>query len=157
MNSTDCTVLLIEDNPDDVLLTSRAFKRANLLNPIQVIDDGDKAVAYLSGKPPFDDRDKYPLPVLVLLDLKLPRRSGLEVLKWIRSVPSLKPLPVVVLTSSSENTDVNSAYDLGANSYLVKPVGFDALFDMVKILQPNWVIMSKPPVFAGAALGALRA
>lgn len=149
MNAADCTVLLVEDNPDDVLLTTRAFKRANLFSPIQVVEDGDKAVSYLSGAPPYNDRDRYPLPVLVLMDLKLPRRSGLEVLKWIRSVPALKVLPVVVLTSSAENRDVNSAYDLGANSYLVKPVGFDALFDMVKILQPYWVIMNKQPTFVG--------
>lgn len=149
MNAADCTVLLVEDNPDDVLLTTRAFKRANLFSPIQVVEDGDKAVSYLSGAPPYDDRDRHPLPVLVLMDLKLPRRSGLEVLKWIRSVPALKALPVVVLTSSSEDRDVNSAYDLGANSYLVKPVGFDALFDMVKILQPYWVIMNKQPTFVG--------
>ena len=149
MNAADCTVLLVEDNPDDVLLTTRAFKRANLFSPIQVVEDGDKAVSYLSGAPPYNDRDRYPLPVLVLMDLKLPRRSGLEVLKWIRSVPALKVLPVVVLTSSAENKDVNSAYDLGANSYLVKPVGFDALFDMVKVLQPYWVIMNKQPTFLG--------
>ena len=147
MNAADCTVLLVEDNPDDVLLTTRAFKRANLFSPIQVVEDGDKAVSYLSGEPPYSDRDRFPVPVVVLMDLKLPRRSGLEVLKWIRSVPALKTLPVVVLTSSAENRDVNSAYDLGANSYLVKPVGFDALFDMVKILQPYWVIMNKRPTF----------
>jgi CheY-like chemotaxis protein len=149
MNAADCTVLLVEDNPDDVLLTSRAFKRANLFSPIQVVEDGDKAISYLSGAPPYNDRDRYPIPVLVLMDLKLPRRSGLEVLKWIRSVPALKSMPVVVLTSSAENKDVNSAYDLGANSYLVKPVGFDALFDMVKTLQPYWVIMNKEPTFIG--------
>ena len=147
MNAADCTVLLVEDNPDDVLLTTRAFKRANLFSPIQVVDDGDKAVSYLSGEPPYSDRDRFPVPVVVLMDLKLPRRSGLEVLKWIRSVPVLKGLPVVVLTSSADDRDVNSAYDLGANSYLVKPVGFDALFDMVKILQPYWVIMNKRPTF----------
>ena len=147
MNAADCTVLLVEDNPDDVLLTTRAFKRANLFSPIQVVEDGDKAVSYLSGEPPYSDRDRFPVPVVVLMDLKLPRRSGLEVLKWIRSVPVLKGLPVVVLTSSADDRDVNSAYDLGANSYLVKPVGFDALFDMVKILQPYWVIMNKRPTF----------
>lgn len=150
MNPADCTVLLVEDNPDDVLLTTRAFKRANLFSPIQVVEDGEKAVAYLSAVPPYSDRDRYPIPVLVLMDLKLPRKSGLEVLRWIRSVPSLKPIPVVVLTSSAENMDVNNAYDLGANSYLVKPVSFDALFDMVKILQPYWVIMNKRPNFVTA-------
>jgi CheY-like chemotaxis protein len=150
MNPADCTVLLVEDNPDDVLLTNRAFKRANLINPIQVVDDGDRAVAYLSGAPPFDDRGRFPLPVLILLDLKLPRRSGLEVLKWLRAVPGLRRLPVVVLTSSADSGDVNNAYDMGANSYLVKPVGFDALFDMVKVLQPYWLILNQQPAVVGA-------
>lgn len=150
MNPADCTVLLVEDNPDDVLLTNRAFKRANLINPIQVVDDGDRAVAYLSGAPPFDDRGRFPLPVLILLDLKLPRRSGLEVLKWLRAVPGLRRLPVVVLTSSADSGDVNNAYDMGANSYLVKPVGFDALFDMVKVLQPYWLILNQQPALVGA-------
>jgi CheY-like chemotaxis protein len=150
MNPADCTVLLVEDNPDDVLLTNRAFKRANLINPIQVVDDGDQAVAYLSGAPPFEDRGRFPLPVLILLDLKLPRRSGLEVLKWLRAVPGLKRLPVVVLTSSADAGDVNNAYDMGANSYLVKPVGFDALFDMVKVLQPYWLILNQQPALMGA-------
>jgi CheY-like chemotaxis protein len=150
MNPANCTVLLVEDNPDDVLLTDRAFKRANLLNPIQVVDDGDQAVAYLSGAPPFEDRGRFPLPVLILLDLKLPRRSGLEVLKWLRAVPGLKRLPVVVLTSSADSGDVNNAYDMGANSYLVKPVGFDALFDMVKVLQPYWLILNQQPALVGA-------
>lgn len=148
---SDCTILLVEDNPDDALLIRRAFKKANLVNPLQLVDDGDKAIAYLSRAAPYDDRTRYPLPVLVLLDLKLPRRSGFEVLQWARSPQGIKRLPIVVLTSSGETVDINTAYDLGANSYLVKPVGFDALFDMVKILQPYWLIMNEKPEVVDAA------
>lgn len=145
MNASDCTILLVEDNPDDVFLITRAFKKANLVNPVQVVDDGEKAIAYLAGEAGYSDRGRFPLPVLTLLDLKLPRRSGFEVLQWVRAAPGLNRLPVVVLTSSAEVVDVNHAYDLGANSYLVKPVGFDALFDMVKVLQPYWLIMNSLP------------
>lgn len=148
---SDCTILLVEDNPDDALLIRRAFKKANLVNPLQLVDDGEKAIAYLSRAAPYDDRTRYPMPVLVLLDLKLPRRSGFEVLQWARSPQGIKRLPIVVLTSSGETVDINTAYDLGANSYLVKPVGFDALFDMVKILQPYWLIMNERPEVLDAA------
>ncbi len=139
------TILLAEDNATDALMVQRAFRKAHLLNPVQVVDDGDKAVAYLSGQGPYADREKYPLPVLLLLDLKLPRRSGLEVLEWLRQQEGLKRLPVVVLTSSKESSDVNRAYDLGANSYLVKPVDFDPLLEMVKTLGLYWVLMNEKP------------
>ena len=115
------------------------------MNPVQVVDDGDKAVAYLSGQGPYADWDQYPLPVLLLLDLKLPRRSGLEILEWLCRQEGLKRLPVVVLTSSKESADVNRAYDLGANSYLVKPVDFDPLLEMVKTLGLYWVVMNEKP------------
>jgi len=145
MMPTDFTILLVEDSPDDVLLIQRAFRKANLINPISVVDDGEKAIQYLSGAGVYADRASHPLPVLVLLDLKLPRKSGHEVLAWIKQHPSFKRVPVVVLTSSTETIDVNKAYDLGANSYLVKPVGFDDLFAMVKTLQPYWMIMNQKP------------
>ena len=139
------TILLAEDNATDALMVQRAFKKAHLMNPVQVVDDGDKAVAYLAGEGPYADREKCPLPVLLLLDLKLPRRSGLEVLEWLRKQDGLKRLPVVVLTSSRESSDVNRAYDLGANSYLVKPVDFDPLLEMVKTLGLYWVMMNERP------------
>jgi CheY-like chemotaxis protein len=145
VNLPHYTVLLAEDNSTDALMVQRAFKKANLLNPVQVVDDGDKAVAYLAGDGPYADREKYPLPVLLLLDLKLPRRSGLEVLEWLRQQPAIKRLPVVVLTSSKENADINRAYDLGANSYLVKPVDFDPLLELVKTLGLYWVVMNEKP------------
>lgn len=105
--SSEDTILLVEDNPKDVLLMRRAVKKAEIANPLQVVNDGDEAVLYLSGQAPYNDRTRYPLPVLILLDLKLPRPSGAEVLMWLRQQPVLKRLPVVVLTASREYMDVN--------------------------------------------------
>jgi CheY-like chemotaxis protein len=136
-------ILHVEDDPNDVLLFQRAFKKANLSVNIQSVSDGDKAVAYLSGVNGFEDREKFPLPALVLLDLKMPRKSGLEVLAWIRGQEKLRRLLVVIFTSSKHDEDINRAYDLGANSYLVKPVGFDILVDVAKLLHQYWLTVNE--------------
>ena len=140
MPADNYAILLVEDDHNDVLLIKRAFQKANIANPIIVVNDGEQAVSYLAGREPYVDRA---VPMLVLLDLKLPRKSGHEVLEWLRQQPNLNRLPVVVLTASSESSDVNRAYDLGANSYLVKPVTFDALVEMVKTLNLYWLILNK--------------
>lgn len=145
MTAADATVLLVEDNSTDVILIRRAFDKARLVNPIRVLDDGDAAVAYLSGEGPYANRATYPLPILLLLDLKLPRRSGLEVLEWLRAQPTLRRLPVVMLTSSREDRDVNKAYDHGVNSYLVKPVEFDDLIEMLKTVNLYWLLLNERP------------
>jgi len=145
MNVFLSTLLLVEDDPNDVMLFRRAKDKSNLVNPLQVVEDGEAAIAYLSGQGTYADRNRYPLPALVLLDLKLPRKSGLEVLAWLRQQPGLQRLPVVVLTSSRESLDVGRAYDLGANSYLVKPVAFDSLLEMVKALGLYWLILNEKP------------
>lgn len=145
MNLSQFTILLVEDDPDDVMNIERAFRKAKLANPLRIVNDGDAAVAYLSRRPPYDDHEQNPTPTLVLLDLKLPRRSGLEALEWIRGNPKLKRLPVVVLTSSRERSDVNSAYDLNVNSYLVKPVAFEALLELVKSLNLYWMVCNEKP------------
>ncbi len=145
MNLEDETILLVEDNPRDVLLIQRAFRKANVTVPLQVVEDGEVAVRYLSGEEPYSDRDRYPLPVLILLDLKLPRKSGAEVLAWLRQQPALKRLPVVVLTSSKEYADINHIYDLGGNAYMVKPVAFDNLVEIVKALNLHWIILNEKP------------
>ncbi len=137
--------LLVEDNPKDVLLMQRAFRKASIESPLQVVNDGEAAVLYLSGREPYADRSLYPLPVLVLLDLKLPRKSGAEVLCWLRQQPELKRMPTVVLTSSQEYADVNNVYDLGANAYIVKPVSFDNLVEIVKTLNMHWLILNQKP------------
>jgi CheY-like chemotaxis protein len=140
------TILLVEDDPNDILLTQRAFRKANLEEAsLQIVCDGDSAVFYLSGEGEYSDRDRYPLPVLMLLDLKLPRRSGHEILAWLRQQPELKRLPVIILTSSKENMDINQAYDLGANSYLVKPIGLTALVEVVQTLNLYWLLLNEQP------------
>jgi len=145
----NCTILLVEDDADDALLIQRAFRKAKIVNPIQAVVDGDESVAYLSGAAPYGDRRQFPLPVLILLDLKLPRRSGFEVLEWLRSQPGLKRTPVVVLTSSKETVDVNHAYELGANSYLLKPVTFEALQEMMRTISLYWLVFCEIPTPPG--------
>jgi len=146
MNGIPTTVLVVEDNPTDVMLIRRAFAKA-VGNPLQIVSNGDVAVQYLAGEGPYRDRTEFPLPAVVLLDLKLPRRSGLEVLEWVRSQPSLRRLPIVVLTSSNQSRDINSAYDLGANSYLVKPVDFDDLKEMIAKIHVYWINLNTKPTF----------
>jgi CheY-like chemotaxis protein len=139
------TILVVEDNPTDVMLIRRAFTKARIDSPLQVVRDGDTAVRYLAGAGDFADRAEFPLPGLMLLDLKLPRRSGLEVLEWLREQAGLCRLPVVVLTSSRQPQDVNRAYELGANSYLVKPVEFDGLQTMLGAVNRYWLSMNANP------------
>jgi CheY-like chemotaxis protein len=137
--------LLVEDDPCDARLIVRAFSKARIINPVETVTDGEMAVAYLSGQPPYDDRTRYPLPVLVLLDLKLPKLDGFEVLRWVRSHSMLRRLPIVVLTSSSLSADVGKAYELGANSYLVKPVGTNELIDLLKTVELYWLVTNVKP------------
>lgn len=140
------TILIVEDNPVDILLIQRAFRQANLSHiSLQIVRDGDAAVLYLNAEGEYSDRECYPLPMLMLLDLKLPRRSGHEVLEWVRQQPDLKRLPVIMLTSSRETIDVNQAYDLGVNSYLVKPIGLAALVEMLRTLNLYWLMLNEPP------------
>lgn len=146
MDLSYLTILLVEDDENDILLIQRAFRKAKLSNPLQVVRDGEQAVAYLRGDSEFADRSRSPLPIVILLDLKLPRLGGHEVLGWLRAQESLKRIPVVVLTSSKESADVNRAYDLGANSYLVKPVEFDNLIEMVKNIDMYWFVMNQNPM-----------
>jgi CheY-like chemotaxis protein len=131
--------LLVDDNEDDVFLMERAIKDAGIKNPMFVVDDGAKAIDYLSGSGAFSDRDKFPLPAVVFLDLKLPYKSGHEVLEWIRQQPELSTLVVVVLTSSNQPSDIRRCYSLGANSYLVKPPTPDQLVDLAKSFRWYWL------------------
>jgi len=138
-------ILLAEDNETDVLLTRRAFAKIGLINPLHVVSDGEETIAYLSGEGKYCNRSEYPLPVLLLLDLKMPRKSGLEVLAWIRQQPSLRALRVIVLTTSELFRDVNEAYQLGANSYIVKPVDLDQFVRVSQALKGYWLWMSETP------------
>jgi CheY-like chemotaxis protein len=138
-------ILLAEDDDNDVFFMERAFRQAQVISPVYRVKDGEEAVSYLNGEGAYADREKSPLPSLLLLDLKMPRKNGFDVLAWVRGQPGLKRLPIVVVTSSREILDVNRAYDLGANSYLVKPVKFDGLVDMVKTLNTFWQLLSEKP------------
>lgn len=150
MDRRSGSILLVEDDPNDVALTQRAFARTQFGNPLQVVTDGEQAIAYLAGESAYADRQRYPLPILVLLDLKLPRKSGFDVLGWIRGVPNVRRLPVVVLTSSQQSPDINRAYDAGANSYLVKPVAFENLLSLVQTLGLYWIMTNQGPVIVEA-------
>jgi CheY-like chemotaxis protein len=143
--TSDTPILLVEDNQDDIELLQRAFQRAGVRNPLEVATNGDAAIDALR------DRGRDAMPFLVLLDLKLPRRSGFEVLAWIRENGATRRLPVVVLTSSRQSSDVGRAYDLGANSYLVKPVASGAVLDMVRTLNLYWCVFNETPPPAGRA------
>ena len=138
------TVLLVEDNADDVELTLRALKRNGITNPVVALRDGVQALDYLRGQGEYQDRATEQ-PEVVLLDLKLPRVDGLEVLAQLKSDPHLKVLPVVVLTSSSDERDVRRAYELGANSYLSKPGDFGDLLRVMGVLGTYWLGIVEPP------------
>jgi CheY-like chemotaxis protein len=132
------TILVVEDTEDDVFFLKRALKAASIGNPVQVVDDGQKAIDYLSGLGPYADRDAYPLPFLVLLDLKLPLVMGLDVLKWIRERREFDPVLVAVLTSSQQDQDLTATTRLGGNFYFVKPPTPQKLSELVKKLASEW-------------------
>jgi two-component system response regulator len=145
MSVTDpIEILLVEDNPDDVELALYAFRRSQVTNRIQVVRDGEEALEYLFRTGAYADRANI-VPRLVLLDLKLPKITGLEVLKRVRADPELRTLPVVVMTSSREDRDLTESYQLGVNSYILKPVDFAQFADVVEQLGMYWVILNQPP------------
>lgn len=144
-------ILLVEDNPDDVELTIRAFRKNNIANEVVVARDGVEALEYLFGTGAHAGRDTSAQPVVVLLDLKLPRMGGLEVLERIRADERTRLLPVVILTSSKEETDLVSGYRLGANSYVRKPVDFTEFLDAARQLGLYWLVLNEmPPQQPGA-------
>jgi len=145
------TILLVEDNPDDVKLTLRAFKRNNMLNPIIVARDGVEALDYLFARGAYAERAGKPLPTLVILDLQLPRLDGIGVLKAIRADDRTRLVPVVIMTSSKEDQDLVKGYALGANSYVRKPVDFAEFMEAVKVLGVYWLMMNQPPPERSAA------
>jgi len=138
-------ILLVEDNPDDVALTLRALKKNNIANEVVVAGDGAEALEYLMATGKYAGRATSDPPEIVLLDLKLPKAGGLEVLRAMRADPRTRLLPVVVLTSSAEETDVISSYQLGANSYIRKPVDFDQFVDAIRQLGLYWLVLNRAP------------
>jgi len=138
-------ILLVEDNPDDVALTLRAFKRSHLMNPLVVARDGVEALDFVFARGAYADRTSASLPTLIILDLKLPRLDGLGVLKALRADPRTALLPAVILTSSKEEQDIVSGYKLGANSYVRKPVDFTEFVEAVKVLGIYWLALNQLP------------
>jgi two-component system response regulator len=138
-------ILLVEDNPDDEALTLRALQRNNITNQVVIAHDGVEAIDYLFGQGAYEGRDPCDLPQIVLLDLKLPRMDGFEVLKKLRADPRTKLLPVVILTSSKEQQDLVQGYGLGANSYARKPVDFDQFVQAVRQLGLYWLVLNEKP------------
>ena len=140
-------ILLAEDDDNDVLLIQSAFKGAGILTPIYVVRDGDEVIAYLKGVGKYANRAEYPLPSLLLLDLKMPRKTGFEVLQWIRSERTLQTLRVIVLTGSTDLLDLNKAYQLGTNSFLVKPGDFKDFITLFKPLHPDGLLAAQDRSF----------
>ncbi len=143
-------VLLVEDDPSDARLIQRAFGKVDATIAMIRLTNGDDVVSYLSGESPYDNRTTYPLPSIVLLDIKLPKRSGFEVLQWLRRQPTaVNRLPVVMLTSSRHSVDINRAYDLGANSYLAKPETASQLEQLATQFQSYWLKVNESPDLHG--------
>jgi CheY-like chemotaxis protein len=138
-------ILYAEDEEADVFLLQRAFKQAEISNPLRVVANGQEAIDYLAGTMLAKGGEQFPTPHLLLLDVKMPLKSGLEVLQWMRSQMQLRMLPTVVFTSSAQERDIRAAYELGANAYLVKPSSVAEMVVMAKVIKEFWLIMNQPP------------
>lgn len=143
-------ILVAEDNPHDAYFLQRAFSKAGINAPMHFVQDGREAVDYLAGQEEYRDRDAYPLPHLLLLDIKMPLMDGMQVLKWLREQPGLRRLPVIILSSSAEPRDVNLAHELGANGYTMKPSGVEELLEIVLCLERYWLRHHCYPTLAAA-------
>jgi CheY-like chemotaxis protein len=141
----DRTILLVEDNEDDVVLIQRALRKGGIDAPVHVAWDGDEAIEYLSGTGKYQDSVHYPLPTVVLLDIRLPRRNGLEVLEWVKNHEALALLPVVMFTNSAEDVDIRQAYKLGANSYLKKPYTLSETTTLLQTVSAYWLDYNRRP------------
>ena len=138
-------ILLVEDDPADAALITRAFERTGVENAIRRVKDGEEALGYLTGAGAFADRKQHPVPAVILLDLNLPRFNGYQLMIWLRMQPELKCIPVVVLTESRDSDFINRAYDAGANSYLVKPGDAEEIVRMVDMVRQYWMSLNEPP------------
>ena len=155
MNSS-ASLLIAEDDENDVFFLQHAFAKANIPNPLHIVRDGQEAIDYLSGANAFSDRGKYPLPYLILLDLKMPRKTGMDVLEWLSKQPELRCLPVIVFTSSAQRTDIERAYELGANGFVVKPSSTEKRAELVKALALFWFEFNEAPIVCTDGLAVAR-
>jgi len=144
-------ILLVEDEPADARLLMRAFQRAGVQNPVRHLPRGDTALAYLRGLPPWDNRSEYPLPILMILDLKLPGMTGLELLCWLRQQRQLRRIPVLIFTSERDESYMGPAYDAGANSYLLKPADSAEIERVVNLIKNYWLALNEAPLVVGSA------
>jgi len=138
-------ILLVEDDENDVFFFKRAFQKNEIIHPLHVVKDGQEAIDYLGGNGRFSNREQNPIPGLIILDLNLPRRNGLEVLRSLRAEPETHNTPVLVLTSSAADQDIDEAYDLGANSYLLKPGNPDRMVELLGAIKIYWMTFNKVP------------
>lgn len=143
------TILIVEDDPNDVDLFRLAFERIGISNPVQVARDGEEAIAYLSGQGEYAQRDRFPYPDFIMTDLKMPRKNGFDVLLWLKEENSRRIIPTVVFSSSNHVADINKAYHLGANAYLVKPPNFKEMIAVLKQMHDFWNTVEKPVLRAG--------
>ena len=149
-------ILLAEDDDNDILLLQRAFSTAEIQNPLFVARDGQEAIDYLAGTGNFANRVEYPLPFLILLDLKMPKRSGMEVLQWLRSQPVLRCLPVIIFSSSAHRHDVERAYRLGANAFVAKPSSTEERIQLSRYIKGFWLQFNEPPLLCVEGVEAAR-
>lgn len=145
MENKEFAVLLVEDDLNDIFLVKRAFKMARIPNPLQVVTDGLEAIYYLRGAGKYSDRSAYPIPRLIVMDIKMPRKTGFEVLEWVKQDPKLRRIPVVIVSSSDNPADINHAYELGANAYMVKPVDFRAVEHLFQTITSYWGLECAKP------------
>lgn len=138
-------MLLVEDDENDIFFIKRAMADANIQNPLHLARDGQEAIDYLSGVGTFAERERHPLPCLLILDLKMPRKTGIEVLQWLQTQPALQSLPVVVLSSSAQRHDIDRAYELGANAFVVKPSGISERAELMRVIKEFWLRLNEPP------------
>lgn len=151
MDNKQFSILLVEDDLNDIFLVKRAFKLARMQNPLQVVTDGQEAINYLRGEGKYADRETYPLPKLVVMDIKMPRRSGFDVLEWVKgSAQPLRRIPVVIVSASDSPADINRAYELGANAYMVKPMDFRAVEHLFESITHYWGLECAKPELEAA-------
>jgi len=145
MANHEFSVLLVEDDLNDIFLVKRAFKMARVQSPLHIVTDGVEAMNYLRGQDRFSDRRAYPLPKLIVMDIKMPRKSGFEVLEWVKRDPLLRRIPIVIVSSSENPADINRSYELGANAYMVKPVDFQAVEHLFQSITHYWGLECAKP------------
>jgi CheY-like chemotaxis protein len=148
METKDFSVLLVEDDLNDIFLVKRAFKMAQLETPLQVVTDGEEAMHYLSGDGKYANRESYPLPKLIVMDIKMPRMSGFDVLEWIKQEGALRRIPVIIVSSSDRAEDIDRAYELGTNAYMVKPVSHHAVERLFESITHYWGLECAKPGLA---------